>query len=518
MNEPLRLLFLEDSADDHRLEEEALRKAGVHFTSQRVELREDYVRAITDYRPDVILADYTLPQIDGPTALSLALEKCPDTPFIFVSGTIGEDRAVESLRMGASDYVVKDRLAGLAARVLRALREAKIRIERRHLEAELRQAQKMEALGHLAGGVAHDFNNLLTAILGYSAITLDQIEDCSPIRTNVLEIQRAGERAAALTRQLLAFSRRQPIQAKVLNLNEIILGLERMLRRVIPEAVHMELSLPEDLGSVRADPGQMDQIVMNLAINARDAMPKGGLLRIMTSNVELQPDFVARHPGSAVGPHVVLTVSDTGIGISKEHLPHLFEPFFTTKGEGKGTGLGLATIYGIAKQSRGFITVQSDSGKGSVFRVYFPQLGEKPQGSSDSRIVEIVWGTESILVTEDDPVILRLVRQCLIAYGYQVHEAKDPEEALSVAADEKIDLLLTDVVMPKMSGRELAATLRAVQPDLPVLYMTGYTEDIAFREGKLEKGSQLLVKPFTPTELLTKLRKALRPSRGVKSK
>src|SRR5882672_229360 len=297
--------------------------------------------------------------------------------------------------------------------------------ERRKFDEGLRQAQKMEALGRLAGGVAHDFNNLLTAIIGYSDMLLGRV--AMEVRPEVLEVKRAGERASQLTRQLLAFSRRQPIRPKILDMNDVAHGMEAMLRRLIPEEIRIELALEPAEPWVKADPGQIDQVILNLAVNAKDAMPKGGLLRIATDLVEVGSDFVARHPGSTPGRYVVLAVSDTGVGIPKETLAHLFEPFFTTKEVGKGTGLGLAMVYGITKQSGGFLTVASSPGKGTTFRIYLPSVQERPGNQSDSQVIATFSGSERILLVEDDASVRFFVSQGLRVHGYTVFDAATPE-------------------------------------------------------------------------------------------
>ncbi len=379
------------------------------------------------------------------------------------------------------------------------------------LEEHFRQSQKMEAVGRLAGGVAHDFNNLLTAILGYSDVILARAGLDPASRMELMEVKRAGERAAQLTRQLLAFSRRQPIRPKILDLNEVARGIESMLRRLIPEAIRVELAPQLEDMWIKADPGQVDQVILNLSINARDAMPKGGLLRIGTNLIEVGPEFVRRHPGSAAGRYVVLSVSDTGIGIPKETLAHLFEPYFTTKEIGKGTGLGLATVYGITKQSGGFLTVASDPGKGTTFRVYLPRVEERPQAPNDSQVVATISGTERILLVEDDAAVRGFVAQGLKAHGYVVSVAECPEEAIRIwkSLGGNLDLLLTDVVMPGKSGRELARELMASQHNLGVVYMSGYTEDVALREGRIEPGAGFIAKPFVIADLLVRIRKTL---------
>ena len=381
--------------------------------------------------------------------------------------------------------------------------------EHRRFGEELRQAQKMEALGRLAGGVAHDFNNLLTAILGYSDMLLGRVGP--DLRREVSEVKQAGERAAQLTRQLLAFSRRQVIRPRVLDLNEVAGAIEGMLRRLIPEAIRVELAPGAGEMWVKADPGQIDQVILNLALNARDAMPMGGLLRIATSLDEVGPEFVGRHPGSARGRYVILSVSDTGVGISKETLAHLFEPFFTTKDVGKGTGLGLATVYGITKQSGGFLTVASEPGKGATFRIYLPCVQDRPQAQTDSQVIAIFSGTERILLVEDDAAVRGFVAQGLKSHGYAVSEAATPDQALRFPeqGNPGPELLLTDIVMPGMSGRELARQLRARYPRIGVVYMSGYTEDVALQEGRIEPGAGFIAKPFVMIDLLSRIRKTL---------
>ncbi len=467
MARTLRILFVEDSPQDRQLEERELRKGGLDFVAHGVETRQEYVRALKEFGPTLILSDYSLPDMDGHDVLRIAQEMCPDVPFIFVSGTIGEERAIESLKRGATDYVVKGRLGGLVVRIERALKEAEERLRSRRLEGELRQAQKMEALGRLAGGVAHDFNNLLTAIL----------------RTKVLDAQ---EQATLI---------------------------EPMLRRLLPESIRLELVLEDAPIWVRADPGQLDQVILNLALNARDAMGTGnGVLRISLSECEIGESVVAKHPGVRPGSYVLLSVADTGAGIPKDVIPHLFEPFFTTKSEGKGTGLGLATVYGITKQSGGFLSVSSDAGKGTTFKIYLPQVKEEPDLASASQVIEMVSGTETILLVEDEEQVRHLVRHCLANSGYTVLEAAGPAQALALVqkGNTHIDLLLTDMVMPGMNGRELAAELRRrLGEDLSVVYMSGYTEDACDHENKVEPWAGFIAKPFVPVDLLVRVRKTL---------
>jgi len=373
MRSDLRIVFVEDSPQDAELEERELRKGGLQFDSMRVWTREDCVRALKQFKPDLIISDYSLPEMDGLAALKIASEICPNVPFIFVSGTIGEERALESLKRGATDYVAKDQLKRLTTKVRRALKEAEEREEERCLEEQLREAQKMESIGKLAGGIAHEFNNLLTPIIGYSELVLNEIRNDDPQRRNIEEIKKAGERAASLTKQLLAYSRKQPLQPRVLDLNAVIAEVDRMLRRLIGGNIELVTRLAPELGRVKIDPSQIGQIVINLAVNSRDAMPQGGKLTIETTNTELDEAYPRKRVAVTPGQYVMLSVSDTGCGMDAQTQSHLFEPFFTTKEIGKGTGLELSMVYGIVKQSGGDIWVYSEIGRGTVFKIYLPR-------------------------------------------------------------------------------------------------------------------------------------------------
>ena len=381
---------------------------------------------------------------------------------------------------------------------------------RRSLEEQLRQSQKMEAVGRLAGGIAHDFNNLLTVITGYSELLLIQIDDKSPLWKEVEEIKRAGERAAALTQQLLAFSRRQVLQPKVLDLNDVVSHMEKMLRRLIGEDVELRTVLGTGLGSVKADPGQIEQVIVNLVVNARDAMPGGGELTVETSDAKLDKEFLREHPSASEGQYVCLAVSDTGVGMSAEVKGHLFEPFFTTKGKGKGTGLGLSTVYGIVNQSMGHIAVDSEIGRGTTVRVYLPGVEGKAERLPEAPVAGL-YGGETVLVVEDEDSVRGIVTRVLAENGYRVLWACDGNEGLRLFEEngEAIDLLVTDVVMPVMGGRELAARLEASRPGLKVLYMSGYTDDAINRHDALESGLSFIQKPFTPDGLLRKVREVL---------
>ncbi len=384
--------------------------------------------------------------------------------------------------------------------------------EKRVLERQLRMAQKMEAIGRLSGGIAHDFNNLLGVIIGYSGVLKRSLAQDATLLDHALEIEKAGQRAASLTKQLLAFSRQQVLTPAILNLNALALDMEKMLPRLLGEDVEVSLALDPALGAVKADQSQVEQIIMNLAVNARDAMPTGGKLKIETANIEFDLAYTRTHPGSKVGSYVMLAVTDTGAGMTTETLAHIFEPFFTTKERGKGTGLGLATVYGVVKQSNGYIWVDSAPGKGSSFKIYLPRhtgavTTEAQGGDSDERLC----GSETILLVEDAEPLRKLAGTFLEAGGFRVLSAESGEHALEVAATHRglLDLLLTDVVMPGMNGRVLAEQLSRRQPGLKVLYMSGYTDAFIAGHGVLEEGIHLLHKPFTEKSLIRKVREVL---------
>jgi len=380
-------------------------------------------------------------------------------------------------------------------------------------EKQLLQSQKLEAVGRLAGGISHDFNNLLTVILGYSDIMKRNLQEGHPLRRNVEEIVRASERAASLTRQLLAFSRKQVMQPKVCDLTTVVTDLEKMLRRMIGEDVELRVSLQSDLGNIKADPVHLEQVIMNLVVNARDAMPKGGKLSIETSNVYLDEAYAREHVSVATGDYVMLAISDTGCGMDEETRQHIFEPFFTTKEQGKGTGLGLSMVYGIVRQSGGNIWVYSEEGRGTTFKIYFPRvLADAEDYKRSSPVLDVPEGSETILLVEDAELVRKLARQVLESAGYRVFEAASAEAAIDLCErinGDKIDLLLTDVVMPGMSGNDMSRILLAKQPGMPVLYMSGYTDDAIVQHGVLEAGINFLQKPFTPGALALKVREVL---------
>jgi signal transduction histidine kinase len=381
----------------------------------------------------------------------------------------------------------------------------------RKSEAQLSQASKMEAVGRLSGGIAHDFNNLLSVILSYTSGLLDDLPADHPMREDLEQVRRAGQRAAELTRQLLAFSRRQVLELKVVNLNELLTSTKGLLHRLMGEDVQLTLELEPQLGLTRIDPGQFVQVIMNLAVNARDAMPQGGTLTLSTSNLA-KDDVGAPQMESCSGPYVLLRAKDTGVGMDSATLSRLFEPFFTTKGPGAGTGLGLATVFGIVKQSGGTIQVQSAPGQGATFEIYLPCYQGALQPETSGQVpLQRLNGDETILLTEDDEQVRHLVQRILQHKGYQVLVAARPEEAIALFQQHSgsIALLLTDVVMPQMSGRQLAEQLRVSRPGLKVLYMSGYTEDVALRHGLVESSVDFMAKPITPDTLLKRVRELL---------
>jgi len=383
----------------------------------------------------------------------------------------------------------------------------------KRVEEQLRHAQKMEAIGILAGGIAHDFNNLLSVILSYAELIVEELPPDSAMLADVEEVRRAAERAVDLTRQLLAFSRKQLLEPRVLDLNKTVSGMEKMLRRVLGEKIELTLLLGPGIGRVYADPGQIEQVIMNLVVNAHDAMPNGGSLTIETANVYLDDEWKATHIGASTGWHVVLSVADTGVGMNEATLARIFEPFFTTKERGKGTGLGLSTVLGIVEQSGGHATVESTPGKGTTFFIYVPHNNDAVHTlvPPSFRPTANVSGTETILLVEDEEQVRGLIRNILRRAGYTVIEAQNAGEAFLACEQHAgpIHLLLTDVVMPRMSGRQLAERLSPARPEMKVLYMSGYTDDATVREGLLDTALPFLHKPVTPQTLLRKVRDAL---------
>jgi signal transduction histidine kinase/ActR/RegA family two-component response regulator len=422
---------------------------------------------------------------------------------------------IEGMNKGLESHVAERtiQLAATSQELRKEVAERSLTQEAlRVSEEQLRQAQKMEAVGKLAGGVAHDFNNLLTAIICNSDLTLRRLGEDDPLRRNVEGIKGAGERAAALTRQLLAFSRKQVLQPKVLNLNDVVVETNKMLRRLIGEDIDLLTVLEPSLGQVKADPGQVDQVLINLCVNARDAMPKGGKLTIETSNIYVDEEYARRHLSVRPGWYVMLVVTDTGCGMDAQTQERIFEPFFTTKEVGKGTGLGLSTVYGIVKQSGGNVWVYSEEGRGTTFKIYLPRTDQAAEpldvGNAQD---EPPAGTETVLLVEDEEMVRRMAHEILLMNGYQVLESSHGAEALDRCREHQgpIHLMLTDVVMPRMSGRELAEHAATLRPEMRVLYMSGYTDDSIVHHGVLDEGMAFIEKPFTPNSLAHKVRSAL---------
>ncbi|HEV8431166.1 MAG TPA: response regulator [Pyrinomonadaceae bacterium] len=385
-------------------------------------------------------------------------------------------------------------------------------LERGKLEEQLRQSQKMEAIGQLAGGVAHDFNNLLTAINGYSSLALQRTNPDARVKTYLEEIRKAGDRATNLTRQLLAFGRKQMLKPVAMNLNDVVSDMNKMLRRLIGEDIKLVAKLSPELKKIKADAGQIEQVLVNLVVNSRDAMPQGGVLTIETTNFEVDPKYNSKHLGLPPGGYVMLAVSDTGCGMDQETRARIFEPFFTTKDKGKGTGLGLSTVYGIVKQSGGNIWVYSEPSRGTTLKVYLPQLeGEEQPVERVPAESAAPGGWETILLVEDEDIVRGLARQILEQAGYQVHDASGGEEALRLCREltEPIHLLLTDVVMPETSGKEIAQRLASLRPEARVLFMSGYTDDAIVHHGVLDSNVEFIQKPFTPVALARKVREVL---------
>ena len=411
---------------------------------------------------------------------------------------------VEVLRSSAAIFDPRGEMAGVMA-IFVDLTERKL------LEDQLRQAVKMEGIGRLAGGIAHDFNNLLTVIGGRSYLLLSKLPADHAMRRDLLLIQQTGERAAALTRQLLAFSRKQTLSPAVLDLNNVVSGMKALLERVLGEDVALIMDLDPSAGYVTADPGQLEQVVLNLAVNSRDAMPQGGQLTLTTRHLDVDEKYARQEVGLVPGPYEVLSISDTGVGMDAATIAHIFEPFFTTKAVGKGTGLGLATAYGIIKQSEGHISVSSEPGNGTTFLIYLPRTVSAGSGPVVVEETATRRGTEVVLLSEDDANLRALTRDILQSDGYTILESRDTEDALRIAArpDITIHLLLTDVVMPHMSGRALADAVKVVRPQVKVLYMSGYTDDAIVHHGVLDPGTAFLQKPFTPAALARKVRETL---------
>jgi two-component system, cell cycle sensor histidine kinase and response regulator CckA len=636
----LRILLLEDVAMDAELIEYQLGRAGIAFTPRCVDNRDDFVVAIGEFCPDLILSDYALPGFDGMSALRLARELAPATPFIIVTGSINEEIAVDCMRAGAADYLLKNNLARMGPAIEAAIErarawaqtraaeealrrsEANLRAifhntlqdfvlldrdgviqtmnkpssdwtrwlvgsdvtegeslrermpeqmvaefddmfaralnnevvtverqltdptgaerwfeaslipvvadghsvigvcisvanidERKRAEDHLRRAEKMQAVGRLAGGVAHEVNNMMTVILGFGDFLLRSLGPDDPRSEEAKEIIRAAQRAASVTKQLLAFSRRQILQPRVLDLNGVVTGLQPIIDRTLGASHRFVMRLSPMLGTVRADRGQLEQVLVNLVLNARDAMADGGQLTIETSTVMLGEDYLRRRTEVKIplGTYIMLAVSDTGHGMTPEVQARAFEPFFSTKPVGQGTGLGLSTVYGIVKQSGGYIWAYSERGIGTTFKIYLPVVHSPSDAVPEQVVPAAAGGNEAILVVEDEDIVRNLACRVLREQGYTVFEARQGHEGLECVAQhaDELRLVLSDVVMPEMGGRELGRLLHELHPHLPVLYMSGYTGDDVVQRGLLDATAPFQQKPFSPDGLVRKVREML---------
>jgi signal transduction histidine kinase len=511
MGVPLRALFIDDSEDDVTLQVRLLSRAGYDVVFERVDCPSALTAALSQ-KWRVIFSDYSMPQFTGADALRMVRDRGLEVPFLFVSGTMGEETAVAALKNGAQDYLMKTNLSRLIPAVQRELREAEERKLRRGLEKQIHQLQRFEAIGRLAGGVAHDFNNVLGVITGYSEMLLDKLNSDPKLAALVTEVLKATERGASLTKQLLAFSRQQVLQPRVIDIQEHIKRIEDLLRRVLGEDIRLSVNAGTRAVHLRADPAQLEQVIMNLVVNARDAMPSGGKLTLEISRAHLDADYCKHAPDTHPGHYVCMAVTDTGCGMSADVLSRIFEPFFTTKETGKGTGLGLATVYGIVKQSGGHITVYSEMGHGTTFKVYLPlseEAASKPEIASLQSAVP--GGTETILLVEDEDSLREVTREYISNKGYTVLVASDADTAVEAAkrCDKPIDLLLTDVILPGSSGVQLAQRLTADHPRMRVLYVSGYTADAIVPQGGNGPNFAFLSKPFSLPALTRKIRSIL---------
>jgi two-component system cell cycle sensor histidine kinase/response regulator CckA len=509
MSRPLRVLFIGESGVDAVAAE--LRNGGyepaIEVVTDCSKLREKLSAPW-----DIAISDFQTARCSALQALQTIQEGGVDLPLIVVSGKIKDADILAVLKAGAADHLTRTLLMRLNAAVERELRSVRIRRDRTRLEEQFRQAQKMEAVGRLAGGVAHDFNNLLTVITGYSDLLL-AAQDLNPKQRVALEqIRRSAERGGALTNQLLTFSRPQPLEARIVRVNELAMQMEKMLRRLIGEDIELVVIAAASEDAVEADPGRLEQVVMNLVVNARDAMPGGGKLTIETGTMHLGESFSAQQFGVEPGRYVVITIADTGSGMDSDTKSHLFEPFFTTKRVGLGTGLGLATAYGIIRQSHGAIRFESEVGKGTAASIYLPMVEDRKRFAGDALAPRFApTGAETVLLVEDEARVRKLIVDVLIAHGYTVVEATRGEEAIRLCKTHKgsIDLAIVDVVMPGMSGPDLVRQIAPICPGMHLLYISGYTDEAVLHHGIPQSGVEFLQKPFLPDALLRKVREVL---------
>jgi len=508
---PLRLLLVEDSEDDAALLLRELARGGYEVTHKRVDTSAGMIAAMENQKWDLVISDHSMPHFNGIDALHLLRAKGSHIPFIFVSGTIGEETAVSALKDGAQDYLMKTNLKRLVPAVQRELREAEQLKERERLEHQVQQLHKFETIGRLAGGIAHDFNNVIGAILGWAELCSQETQPGTQLNERIHKIMDQADRAAGLTSQLLSFARRQFLQPKRIDLNQHVLQSVSLLRRVIGEHITITVETARGLHVTLADPSQIDQVLMNLCLNARDAMPNGGRLRLETRNVEITEEYCRIVTYAVPGSYVSVSVSDTGIGMDAETIEQIFEPFFTTKEPGKGTGLGLATVYGIVKQHNGFLNVESESGKGTTFQIYLPASTGMPE-AREARVDENPRkGSETILLVEDHDGLRQSAQEMLVALGYHVLLAANGLDAINLfkANSRQIELAIIDVVMPGRSGPDIYSQLISIRPNLRVIFTTGYTSEVASLSSLIEKGTGFLQKPYGQRSLGLKIREML---------
>lgn len=518
MDDPtIRILLVDDDEDDYLITQDLLEDIGNdRFVLEWVSTYEQATNIIAQSRHDLYLVDYRLGPHSGLELLRWAMAGGCKSPVILLTGQ-GDHRVdLEAMEAGAADYLVKGQInSQILERAIRyAVERRRAQDDRLKLETELRQAQKMEAIGHMAGGIAHDFNNVLTAILSYASLARRNVDPDHPVYGKLVGIEESSQRAANLTHQLLAFARRQVVAPRTLNLNEVVLNLDKLLRRLINADIELVTLPGQGLNYVKVDPGQMEQVLVNLVVNARDAMPEGGKLTIRTANKMLSPEYAQKHVDVTPGPYVSLSVSDTGMGITDEVRARIFDPFFTTKEPGKGTGLGLATCYGIVRQNGGHIQVDSEPNKGTTFHIYLPCVAE---GSDVPEVREqtltLPKGEETILLVEDEPVVRQIVTELLEQQGYTVITAVNGEDALRFIEQEDrlptIDLLLTDIVMPRLTGTALADKVKSRYPQINIVFMSGYADESLSKQDTLESGTAFIQKPFTLEVLARKIRQVL---------